>query len=140
LGGQADGAGVLSILQLERESGLTLSRHRLTVALVLAAAIAWLLYVVVAAQRNAPEFLSLLIGLGNPLPTVSRSFFLSYRWWWLVPVLFALLAIDVARRPDPPPRYFAIVLAATLLSAFALQAWMLEAVYQPMNTILEAIR
>jgi hypothetical protein len=118
---------------------LTLSRHRLTVALVLAAALAWLLYVVVAAQRKAPEFLSLLTGLGNPLPTVSRSFFLSYPWWWLVPVLFALLAIDVARRPEPRPRYFALVLGAILLSAFALQAWMLEAVSQPLNTILEAI-
>ena len=114
-------------------------RHRLAMGLVLAISMAWLLYVITAAYRNAPEFLGLFEGLGNPLPPITRTFFLTYRWWWLLPALLTVLSVDLLRRPNPPVRYFAVVLAATLFFSFAMQAWMYEAFFQPLTKILEAI-
>jgi hypothetical protein len=116
-----------------------LGRHRLTLALVLGVVFAWLVYVVVAGQRNGRTFAVLLEGLGGELPAITRSFFATYRWWWLLAVAYALLAVDVVRRRSPPPRYFAIVLATMLLTAFGLLAWMYEAVFQPLTDILEKI-
>ena len=114
-------------------------RYRLAVGLLLAVVFAWLLYVVVAGLRNGRTFSVLLEGLGGPLPAVTTAFFATYRWWWILAVAFAALAVDVARRPDPPPRYFAVVLATMLLTAFGLLAWMYEAVFQPLTDILQKI-
>jgi hypothetical protein len=116
-----------------------LRRHRLTLAGVLAVALAWLVYVVSSGLRNGRSFSILLEGLGGPLPTVTRTFFATYPWWWLLAVGFALLSVDIVRRPEPPVRYFAVVLAATLLTAFGLLAWMYEAVFQPLTDILQKI-
>jgi len=115
------------------------NRESITASLGLGAAILWQLYVVLLAYRNAPIFRDLFSGLGGQLPLLTRAFFASYRFWILVPVLFAVLSRDLLRRRDASLQYFAIVLGASLLAALALQAWMNEAVFQPLFSILKAI-
>jgi hypothetical protein len=113
--------------------------YRGAVAAALAVSLFWLVYVVAAAQRHAPVFRSLFEGLGSPLPLVTRALFASYQWWWVAPLVLAAAAFDVVRRPTPSPRYFAIVLAVTLLLAATLHAWLYEAFFQPLIGVLKAI-
>ena len=115
------------------------NRQRITTIVVLATSLLWQLYVVVTAFRHAPDFRKLFAGLGGPLPSMTRLFFATYLWWWLVPVGFAILSFDVVRRRDPPLRYFAAVTGGAVLVGFVLCAWMYEAFYQPLFSILDAI-
>lgn len=115
------------------------SGYRVALAAGLAVPILWLGYLATAAQRDAPVFRTLLQGLGMELPNLTRALFASYPWWWLAPILSALAALDVLRRPRPSPRYFALVLAASLLLALALQTWLYKALSLPLNHILDAI-
>jgi hypothetical protein len=114
-------------------------RQRATTIVVLGAAIAWQVYVVVSAFRRAPDFQKLFTGLGGPLPAVTRFLFATYPWWWLIPVFFTILSIDVVRQRDPPLRYFAVVTGSAILTGFVLCAWLYEAFFQPLNSILDAI-
>jgi hypothetical protein len=115
------------------------NRESVAASLGLGAAVLWQLYVVLLAYRNAPIFRSLFSGVGGELPLVTRAFFASYKGWILVPALFAILSWDLLRRKDASLLYFALVLGASLLAALALQAWMSEAMFQPLFSILKAI-
>lgn len=114
-------------------------RQRITTIIVLGTSIAWQIYVVVTAIRRAPSFEKLFTGLGGPLPLITRSFFATYLWWWLIPVGFAILSFDVIRRRDSSLRYFTSVTIGAVLVGFALCAWLYEAFYQPLFSILDAI-
>jgi type II secretory pathway component PulF len=114
-------------------------RSKLTIGLVLAISYAWLLYVVTAAHFRAPEFRVLFEGLGGPLPRVSRIFFATYHWWWLVPAVLIVLAVDLLRRPSPQLPYFTALLVIALATAFSMHACMHEAIFQPLTHILQAI-
>jgi len=114
-------------------------RQKIMIAVVFGAPILWQLYAFISAFRRAPAFRSLFTGLGSPLPPVTRSFFAVYPFWWILPVLFALLSIDVWRRDNPPLPYFVAVLVASTVSALALHAWLNEAFFTPLLTILQRI-
>ena len=70
---------------------------------------------------------------------VTRSLLATYRLWIVFPLLSAALIADVLRRRTPSVRYFGLVLAAVILTAMLLQAWLYEALYSPLFTILEQI-
>lgn len=111
-----------------------------TVALVfLSAALAYQIYAVVLAMWKAPVFAQLFAGLGGSLPFITRAFFSTRVFWWLVPVVFVALSFDVLRRRDPPLSYFVLVLAGSALAAFFMHAWLHEAMYAPLYEILRKI-
>lgn len=113
--------------------------RRFAEIVTLSAGLLWQLYVVITAYRQAPRFEVLFAGLGGPLPLVTRSFLATYRFWGLLPLLFAALTVDILRRRNPSLRYFGLVLAAGFLSALVLHAWLYEAIFAPLNTILDKI-
>jgi apolipoprotein N-acyltransferase len=113
--------------------------ERVVACLGLAIALLWLLYVTGNASWQAPRFHELLIGLGAPLPASTELFFASYKWWWLAPIVFALLAADVVRRPRPSALRVIVVFLAGAMCGLALHVWMSSALRQPLADILEAI-
>ena len=106
---------------------------------VLAAAIAWQIYEAAMALYQAPQFIPLFHGIGLELPLVTRSFIASYRYWWLVPLLFAALSADVMRRRAKPLLYFSAVLTLSVATALTLHAWLYQALSRPLATILEKV-
>jgi hypothetical protein len=78
-------------------------------------------------------------GLGGSLPFVTRAFFSTRIFWWLVPVAFALVSFDVLRRRKPSLLYFVLVLAGSTLAAFTMHVWIREAMYAPLFEILRKI-
>ena len=113
--------------------------ERIVACLSLSVALLWLLYVVGSAAWHAPQFHDLLIGLGAPLPASTKYFFASYKWWWLAPILFALLAADIVRRPRPSTPYVVITFLAAATCGFALHGWLSLALRQPFADILKAV-
>ena len=114
-------------------------RQKVMIAVVFGVPIVWQIYVFISALRHAPAFRSLFAGLGGSLPLVTRSFFAAYPFWWVLPVLFTALSVDVWRRDNPPLSYFVAVLVASIVSALALHVWLNEALFAPLLTILEKI-
>jgi hypothetical protein len=114
-------------------------RQKMMVAVVFGAPILWQLYAFLSAVRHVPAFMTLFAGLGGPLPPVTRFLFAAYPYWWILPVLFTALSVDVWRRDNPPLPYFVSVLVASTVSALALHAWLNEAFFAPLFTILEKI-
>ncbi len=113
--------------------------HRIVASALLAAAFLSLLFVLGFTYWYAPDFDKLLTGLAAPLPTLTRFFVATYKWWWLLLAPFAILAIDILKRSRPSLLYAVLVSGGTILCAFALCAWLLTAVRLPMDAILEAI-
>jgi hypothetical protein len=103
-------------------------------------AIAWQVLTIVLAFRYADALSALLSGLGIDAPAITRSFLASYRWWIVAPVLAALLVADVARRSRPPLVYGSIVLVTSVVVALALHAWMNEAWFGVLFTIMAKVR
>jgi len=119
---------------------MTLSRREKAMAgVVLATALAGQAYAVVVAVRDAPTFVSLFSGLGEPLPAVTRAVLGSYSYWWVLPVAFAGLSLDVLRRRTPSLPYLVAVLAGSFATALVLHAWTREALFAPMLGILRQI-
>ena len=114
-------------------------RWRLTEVVTLGAALLWQLYLVLTAFLRVPHFEKLFAGLGAPLPLLTRSLLATYRLWIVFPLLSAVLVAVVLRRRHSSARSFGLVLAAVLLTAMLLQAWLHEALYAPLMTILDQI-
>jgi hypothetical protein len=114
-------------------------RPKLLAVIALAAPLAFQIYAVVLAFRHAPTFRALFDGLGAPLPLLTRCFLASYPYWVLVPLAFALIAADILRRPQVSTSYFATVLGGSFAVALALHAWLQEAVYAPLYSILDKV-
>jgi hypothetical protein len=115
------------------------TRERVVALVALAVALAYQIYAVVVAIWKAPVFAQLFAGLGGELPFITRAFFATRLFWWLVPLAFAALSFDVLRRQDPSLRYFVLVLAGSALAAFSMHTWLVEAMYAPMYEILRKI-
>jgi hypothetical protein len=107
---------------------------------VLAGCVIWQLYAVALSYRTGPMLANLLLGLDAPLPFATRAFFFFHRLWFLVPVGFVALSLDVLRRPAVHPAYFGLAATSSLLASFALHAWLNAAVYQPVFALLNALK
>ncbi len=116
-----------------------MNSSRLQILVVLGVTIAWQIYVVIAAASHAATFQQLFSSLGAELPVMTRLFFITCRWWFVVPLLFAILLADCARRPDAGRWYVAILTGASLAAGFAMQAWAIEACFTPMFTLIKQI-
>lgn len=118
---------------------LLTTRERTLAIVVLSTILAFQVYAVILAFWQAPTFMKLFAGLGGPLPLVTRSFLASYPYWWIAPLVFALMSFDLLRRSDPPRWYFAATVSAAAAIAFGMYAWMREAIYAPLFEILDKI-
>jgi len=114
-------------------------RERIVVIVALAAPVAWQVFAVVIAIWKAPVFAQLFAGLGTELPLATQAFFAARPFLWLVPLAFAALSFDVLRRRDFFPLYFAVVFIGATLVALVMQAWMVQAMYAPMDEILQKV-
>ena len=114
-------------------------RERIVTAAALATLLLWQGYVVIQAFRFAPNLERLMSGLGGSLPFVTRSFFATYRAWAVVPLAFAGLSFDLFRRKEPSEIYLVLLLVSGATTALVLQAWVHEAFFAPLFTILKAI-
>jgi len=109
-----------------------------TIALF-SATIAWQVYVVISTYFHAATFAKLFKGLGAELPPLTRLFFATYRWWFLVPVAFIALFVVRLRGPQTTRWQTAALLGGSLLAGFALQAFATEALSGPMFSLIEQI-
>ena len=114
-------------------------RERVVALVGFSVALAGQVYAVVLAIWKAPVFAQLFAGLGGELPLITRAFFATRPFWWLVPLVFGLLSFDVLRRQAPSLTHFASVLVASALTALSMHAWMVEAMYAPLFDILHQI-
>ena len=114
-------------------------RVRVVILVALAAPIAWQVVAVVLAMWRTAVFTRLFAGLGTELPLSTKVFLAARPFLWLVPLAFAGLSFDILRRRNTAPLYFVVVFIAAFVVALALQAWMVQAMYAPMNEILPKI-
>ncbi|MFY9826110.1 MAG: hypothetical protein WAM82_32390 [Thermoanaerobaculia bacterium] len=126
-------------LRIWPDPSIVRDRQKIIAIVAFAAPIVWQLYAVVLALRHATLFKSLFAGLGGPLPLVTNAFFLAYPYWGLVPILFVVTSWDVLRRRNPPLPYFSSVLVASYAAALLLHAWLQEAFFAPLFSILQKI-
>jgi hypothetical protein len=108
-------------------------------ASVTAAGIAAQVFIILVAFRHGIALQTWLGSLGVAPPFVTSSFLSTYHWWPLVPIMAAILAIDVGRRPGPPRRYGVVVLLLTVLAAVLLQAWTLSAWMEPLLDMIKRV-
>lgn len=106
----------------------------------LSAALLWQVYVVVSAALRVPEFENLFKGLGVEVPVFTRALFVTYRFWFAVPLTFFIVAIDLFRKPVRPAIYVGVVIFAAIAAGFALQAWLYEGCLEPLLRIMHAFR
>jgi hypothetical protein len=99
----------------------------------------WQIYIVVVASRMAPVLEGLLAGLGGDLPTVTRSFLVSYRFFAVLPAATAGAAAVALRKETLHPWQSAALVAIALGATMALHAWTNEAFFAPVLGILRSI-
>lgn len=112
--------------------------RRFAIAL-LSVIVVWQLYVVVVILLRAATFLEIFTGLGAVLPPLTRLFFITYRFWIAVPLVFAGFLIDLARRNDAPVRYAALLVAVALAVSFVMHAVATEALYAPLFSLIKSL-
>src|SRR5712671_6272034 len=87
---------------------------------VLIVTVLWQIYVVAASYSHAGMFRQLFAGLGAEVPLMTRAFFVTVPFWFVIPLLFAALTVDVARRPSAPAWYVAVLTGVSLSAVFSL--------------------
>jgi hypothetical protein len=97
------------------------------------------IYIVFTAYKTSTALERLLLGLGAELPAITRSFLSSYKLFALIPAISLFVAIDIYRRTERTVLYFSIAIFVSLLAAFLMQAWINEAWFTPIFTLLEKI-
>ncbi len=120
-------------------SANTAKVQRIITTLALAAPVLWQAYVAVTAFRVAKQLELLLAGIGAPLPFVTHSFLATHAGWILVPIVFLGLSLNILRRPNPRPLSLGVVLGSSLLAALGMGAWLQQAFFAPLFSILEKI-
>jgi type II secretory pathway component PulF len=115
------------------------NRERATLTGAFAAAIAWQLYVAIAALRYVPRFSELFTSLGAEVPLPTRLLLLTYRGWVLVPVVFTVLAIRAVQNETSTPRSLGVLVAVCGFAALLLQAWLYESCFGPMFELVPQV-
>ncbi|PYQ52372.1 MAG: hypothetical protein DMF59_04905 [Acidobacteria bacterium] len=113
---------------------------RSLLAIILAIGIAWQAYAISVAMRFGPPLAKFMAGLGVEPNAITRAFVATYLWWFVIPLVCAIVSIDVVRRTAPPRFYVTLVVIATLSAGFVLQAWTNEAWLSPLIYLMQAVR
>ena len=96
------------------------------------AGLLWQSYAVIRAWRDAQPLATLLTDLGVEIPFITRLFFASYRFWAVLPLLTGVVVAAVwCQKPRHPVLQVAAAGGAILVAA-ALQAWLHQALAQPL--------
>jgi hypothetical protein len=113
--------------------------YRLHIALAHAAVILWQMYSAITAFRTGDRLAHLLTGLGAENGPGVSFFLATYRWWLVVPILFAVLAGAALKRLETKPMFSLAVFGASLIVALALNILWREAWFGPMFNLIRQV-
>src|SRR5438093_9176401 len=68
---------------------------RSLLAIILAIGIAWQAYAISVAMRFGPPLAKFMAGLGVEPNAITRAFVATYLWWFVIPLVCAIVSIDV---------------------------------------------
>ncbi|HEX7122559.1 MAG TPA: hypothetical protein VF178_09345 [Gemmatimonadaceae bacterium] len=124
------------------ERGAIQERSATSATFIIAAGIGilWQVYIVAAAFRFAATLRPALANLGVQAPMLTRAFLATYRWWYVAPLLCAVLLFGVVRRDRPGDFRGPLTLVLCLATGLLLQAWLTEAWFRPLAAMFEAVR
>jgi len=108
-------------------------------AVLLGVLICWQVYVVVAAIVHSLPLGALLSGLSAEPPLITRVYLRTALFWPLAPVLSAVLAVDLLRRPAPSAFHSTAVVLVIAVLGFAMQAWANEAFFAPLLELMRKV-
>jgi len=104
------------------------------------AGIIWQTYAVVLAFRNGPVMKDLMESLGVELPPLTQAFVITYKFWPSLPIISLIVATDILRRKTASNLYLFLGLTYTVGAALVLHAWLNEAWFLPLLSILKQVR
>ncbi|SRR6266496_6524869 len=113
--------------------------NRWQTAIAHSGVILWQVYSAITAYRSGDVLAHLLVGLGANAAPGTSLFVLTYRWWLLVPLIFAVLSVLSIRRLESKPAFSLIVLAAEVVVALALNIWWREAWFGPIFSMIRQV-
>lgn len=116
-----------------------MSAYRWHVAISHAAMILWQAYIAVVAFRSGDHLATVLGGLGAEVGPGVAMFLATHRWWLIVPLVFAILAVAAMRRLDERPMFSVGVLTAEVVAALALNIWWREAWFGPLFSLMKQV-
>lgn len=115
----------------------TVYRWHIVVAHV--AIIVWQAYLAFVAFRTGDTLSGLLAGLGAEVGAGVSLFLSTHRWWFVVPVIFAILGSVAIRRLDSRPMLSVGVLIAAVAAALLLNIWWREAFFGPLFALINQV-
>jgi hypothetical protein len=98
--------------------------------------ILWQVYSAATAWRSSAILQKLLKGLGAESGAAVTIFIVTSRWWWIVPVIFAVLSVAAIRRIETRPRFAISVLAAEVIAALVMNIWWRESFFGPLFALI----
>lgn len=101
--------------------------------------ILWQAYSAATAWRSGVILEKLLNGLGAQPGAGVTLFIVTSRWWWIVPVIFALLSVAAIRRIETRPRFAISVLAAEVIAALVMNIAWREAYFGPLFELMRQV-
>jgi len=116
-----------------------MSRERAVMIGVFSAGVVWQVYVVIAAFRYAPEFNRIFESMAVELPLITRALFATYRFWVVVPIVFAALSAHALISTRVSVWYVGALAFACVLAGFVMQAWLFEGYFTPLFAIVKQI-
>ena len=115
------------------------SAHRSQIIVAHSAVVLWQAYSAFAAFRGGEILAGFAHGMNlQPGPGV-QLFLLTFRWWLLVPLSFAALAVVSVRRLETAPTFSLGVLTSGVIVGLALNAWWREALFGPLLGLIGQI-
>jgi hypothetical protein len=102
-------------------------------------AILWQVYSAATAWRSGAVLAGLLKGLGASTGPGVTLFLATCRWWIVIPIVFAALAILSVRWIESRPAFAVSVLAAEIVVALGMNIWWREAWFGPILNLIRQV-
>ncbi len=108
-------------------------------AIAYSGVILWQVYLAATAWRSGAVLEQLLHGIGASTGPGVTLFLATCRWWIVVPIVFAALAIVSVRLVETNPKFAVSVLAAEVIVALVLNIWWREAWFGPILNLIRQV-
>ena len=77
--------------------------------------------------------------MGADLPVLTQTLFSSFRFWFIAPIAFTAILIDISRRREPSLAYTAAAIGLSLATGFVLQGWATEGCFLPLFSLMRTL-
>ena len=114
--------------------------HQIYTSILLFAVTVWEIYLAFRAYRNGEALGDLIGTLGVQAPVFTRWFLSTHQFWLVFPALSTLVAVFIIRRRSLSLRFSVMIVAFSLFVALLLDAWMNEAFFVPLISIMKAVQ